>query len=439
MSKPVKRKAEGSILQFFIKQKKNSVTENNEPQPKLPVESIVPVEAPVPECEIAVSATTKTILLPNDISNFVKKSMSNAEKVERFKNIWTPPVTFTFPFSEQNKRKLKFQLRWFNSWKWLVYSSFEDGVFCKYCVFFNDSSSKNCLVKFCLEKFSNWNKAVETFNHHEKSTVHKLCVERSHDIFQIEERVVDSIHIQLDKNIKSQAAKNRMALEPIIETILFCGRQGLPLRGHRDSGPIELEDITSSQGNFRELLKYRCKTDENLKNHLELGAKNAQYVSPVIQNEVLEVNNKIILEVLVKKINKAGFFSIMADETADISTVEQLSICIRYFDDNSKTINEHFIQFVPITDCSGKGIADTILQKLVEWEIDITQCRGQGYDGASAMSGKFNGVQTHIREKIPSALYVHCSAHVLNLALAKSCTVSPIRNCIGTINYYVYT
>ena len=59
--------------------------------------------------------------------------------------------------------------------------------------------------------------------------------------------------------------------------------------------------------------------------------------------------------------------------------------------------------------------------------------RGQGYDGATAMSGRLNGAQAYIREIIPTALYVHCAAHSLNLAVSNSCDLSPVRNCMGTI------
>jgi hypothetical protein len=43
--------------------------------------------------------------------------------------------------------------------------------------------------------------------------------------------------------------------------------------------------------------------------------------------------------------------------------------------------------------------------------------RAQGYDGAASMSRIHRGVQARIRERIPTALYVHCNAHVLNLAI----------------------
>ena len=45
------------------------------------------------------------------------------------------------------------------------------------------------------------------------------------------------------------------------------------------------------------------------------------------------------------------------------------------------------------------------------------QCRDQGYDGAASMSGRHSGLQKLIKEHNPLTLYVHCTAHVLNLVL----------------------
>ena len=42
----------------------------------------------------------------------------------------------------------------------------------------------------------------------------------------------------LDEFRKNQVEDNRRKLIPIIETIKFCGRQGLALRGTSDSGLI---------------------------------------------------------------------------------------------------------------------------------------------------------------------------------------------------------
>ena len=42
---------------------------------------------------------------------------------------------------------------------------------------------------------------------------------------------------------------------------------------------------------------------------------------------------------------------------------------------------------------------------------------GQGYDGASNMSGAFNGLKTLIMNETKSTHFVHCFAHQLQLAL----------------------
>ncbi|KAL4141924.1 hypothetical protein QTP88_004470 [Uroleucon formosanum] len=100
---------------------------------------------------------------------------------------------------------------------------------------------------------------------------------------------------------------------------------------------------------------------------------------------------------------------------------------------NNYVLKEDFLQFVPVNSTTGQNLATVILVTLKNLGIKCDYLLGQGYDGAAAMSGNFKGVQSVIREVHPAALYVHCSAHSLNLALAHSSNIHHIRNCIGTI------
>jgi len=59
--------------------------------------------------------------------------------------------------------------------------------------------------------------------------------------------------------------------------------------------------------------------------------------------------------------------------------------------------------------------------------------REQGYDVAAAMSGTFNGVQAIILEEYPTAIYIHCVSHSLNLVLNDASKLQAVRNCIGLI------
>lgn len=49
------------------------------------------------------------------------------------------------------------------------------------------------------------------------------------------------------------------------------------------------------------------------------------------------------------------------------------------------------------------------------------------------MAGRIKGVQSVIKTKYPKALYVHCAAHSLNLAVSAASDLQPIRNCLGII------
>ena len=87
---------------------------------------------------------------------------------------------------------------------------------------------------------------------------------------------------------------------------------------------------------------------------------------------------------------------------------------------------------------TGKAIADAIVKSLHDMGFDIENLRGQGYDGASAMSSSIQGVNGRIREIAPLALYSHCKSHVLNLSIASSCKQMNIRNIMISVLNEVY-
>ena len=112
-------------------------------------------------------------------------------------------------------------------------------------------------------------------------------------------------------------------------------------------------------------------------------------------------------------------FSIMADEMKDCREMEQMSIVLRYFLHGS--VFESFIGFVHATDLTASGLCSELVSVLQRLGLDYkAKLVGQGYDGASVMSGKNAGVGKLLKNEASlylCALYVHCHAHRLNLAL----------------------
>ena len=92
-------------------------------------------------------------------------------------------------------------------------------------------------------------------------------------------------------------------------------------------------DLASNEnrGNFLELLHLRCKDIPWLAGKLNLQLKNrAQWTSPGVQNEILSIVTKIVLERVVCNVQESKHSSIIVEETSDISRTEQVAVCLRY-------------------------------------------------------------------------------------------------------------
>jgi len=69
--------------------------------------------------------------------------------------------------------------------------------------------------------------------------------------------------------------------------------------------------------------------------------------------------------------------------------------------------------FLGCHDQSAAGVSSLILEITDGKGLPLERCRGQGYDGASTMSG----VQKRILDIQPKAIYIHCAGHNLNHVL----------------------
>ncbi|KAH8019874.1 hypothetical protein HPB51_022975 [Rhipicephalus microplus] len=189
-------------------------------------------------------------------------------------------------------------------------------------------------------------------------------------------------------------------------------------------------------GNAQGRMRAKC-GDAALRAHMETSPANALYTSPKIQNELITLCGKIIQRKIVENVNSGSCFSVLADEATDISGTAHISLCVRYVGHDTSGVpilKEDFVDFVPVYDLTGKALASTILNSLRGHGFDLNLLCGQRYDGAASMSGHLNGVQAFIRQTAPETLYVHCSAHSLNLALLHACKLPSIRNCLGTVS-----
>ena len=200
----------------------------------------------------------------------------------------------------------------------------------------------------------------------------------------------------------------------------MCAQQGLALRGHGDN----MDDPNKNPGNFRVLVNLVSKHDDVVRKRLVDGPRNATFLGHAIQNELIDVMAGKVIEKIQEELSQAVYYTLIADETKDISKKEQLSIVLRYV--HCGIVHERFVEYVHATELDAASLTDSILRIVSQMQLSIDRCVSQCYDGASVMSGSCSGVSTRIKELNPKAVYIHCCAHRLNLALVDTVKSIPV-------------
>lgn len=324
-----------------------------------------------------------------------------------------------------------------NDRPWLVYSSHLDGAFCVQCVLFCDYAKRQQLKALVNAPFKRWSRYSNTIGIHDAKGYHIDAVAQAKAFINTVKHPASKVTNMLDQRKLSNISSNRALLSHLIKAIVYLTKQGLALRGHDET------TASNNRGNYLELLYLMSQYSPVIKAHLEKHEKksNATYLSPQSQNELIDVIGKECIRAnIVEDIQKARFFSILCDESSSTRT-EYMSLVIRYVSLKDNSIREEFLGFHPVTKCTGQILGTHILDRIASLGLDISCCRGQGYDGAAAMSSDRCGVQAAVKEAEPKAAYLHCASHCLNLVISHSCKLPTIRNVndkISAVNTLFY-
>jgi len=252
-----------------------------------------------------------------------------------------------------------------------------------------------------------------------------------------------AVRFKLNKDIQSilnrdfmakraqQVEIRRQILKRLIDIVLFIGRQGIPYRGKHEAAH-SLTDNSLNHGNFLELVKLVAKYDTILGQHVDksvtLSKKNKNKKGRGCMVTFLSkhfVNEKLIKSIgaaiqgkIVEEIVECKKFSIMIDSTQDVSTMDQLAICVRYIFNG--IVQERLLSLVICKDSSGIALFKLLEDNLKLHGLlleDIVAC---SFDGAANMKGIYHGLQAYLKKVNPDIVYTHCMGHVLNLVMSES-------------------
>ena len=329
------------------------------------------------------------------------------------------PTNVDFPVTYYSGKPRSFNPAWFKSYSWLEYSVKFNACFCYPCRLFGSEcgfSTSRPEQTFTRTGFKDWKHATGKngiLSSHSNCHAHKEAVVAWKQ-YSLNSQKGTLISEQLGSARAEQIKQNRHYLKSVAEVVLLCSVQEIALRGHRESS------ASKNRGNFLEILQLLAHHDPVIEHRLSDGPRNAAYTSPDIQNTLLRIMGNTVRKHICLAVQKAGVFSILADESKDCSKREQMAIVVRYVDADSATVFERFLTYVEATSLDAESLSAYILDTLKQHNLDPENIVSQGYDGASVMSGHCAGVQQRIKEIAPHATYVHCYAHCLNLVLVDS-------------------
>ena len=276
------------------------------------------------------------------------------------------PRNLSFPLKSYGNRNRSFQSGWFDRHPWLHYVESLDAVFCHTCIkavasnLISSGSADNVFTRY---GYNNWKSATEKnkgSRKHEASASHKEAVARYISILA---EVIGDVGELLCNQHAEEKMKSRKVLLAILGNIRYLARQALPLRGNWN-----FETGSEENSNFYQLLKLRAEEKSEILDWLR--RKDDKYTSPVIQNEILEAIALCMLCKTSQNIQNATFFTIMVDETADISNKEQLVLCICWVDGNF-SVHEDFIAMYPSERTTADHVVAVLKNCLISMHLRI--------------------------------------------------------------------
>lgn len=236
---------------------------------------------------------------------------------------------------------------------------------------------------------------------HENSASHKISLTQW---TETELRLKGGLTIdsQEQKLIQKESLRWNNVLLRLMNVTLYLAENNMAFRGSLD------KLYTPDEGKFLGLVQLLAKFDPIMEDHLKMAVNGDiadHYCGKNIQNELIEIMSSKVKMEIVSRTKKSKYFTIIADCTPDISHTEQLSLVLRFVDitDLKVSVKEIFITFLKVDETTGVGLSDTILNELSSCGLNLTNCRGQGYDNGANMKGKQNGVQARNSQQNPLA------------------------------------
>lgn len=157
--------------------------------------------------------------------------------------------------------------------------------------------------------------------------------------------------------------------------------------------------------------------DSNIAKAVNMRATKASYL---IQ-EGIAYHEKMEISDICRKVK----FSLIIDESTDISVSQVLAIVIRYFDIQRGDVVDNLLDTVSVENGTAEGLYESVKRTFNEKGIPMCNIIGFGSDNCSTMMGNKSGFQALLKKDVPSLFVMGCVCHSFALCASHAVKVLP--------------
>ncbi|XP_042209606.1 zinc finger MYM-type protein 1-like [Homarus americanus] len=288
---------------------------------------------------------------------------------------------------------------------WLCFSPANGRVYCFFCKLMGVSRSQ-----FTSDGFCDW-------KHANRLVVHEQSKDHIQAVLSAASRAkgAGGIDSKLTTHVGQIEQYLCSLLKRLISVLKFICERGRALRGD--------DEVIGSphNGNYLGLLELLAEYDDFLRQHIQnhanrgTGHTNYLYLSSTICEEIVRLMGNEVLNEIISRIKLSKYYSISLDSTPDEGHIDELTLIIRFMEHDTPV--ERFVKFLPIEGHKAQEMFKGLLKFFADNDIDIQNCRGQSYDNATSMSGRYNGLQAKVVAENHHAIWIPCAASTHRYAI----------------------
>ncbi|XP_017481522.1 PREDICTED: zinc finger protein 862-like [Rhagoletis zephyria] len=257
---------------------------------------------------------------------------------------------------DEQKFKRKFRVEWFQQFDWV-----RDKNGCAFCI----ACDKTILNHLTHLK------------NHEKTTFHVVNLERKKK------------QLSIDKFLGPEHQKfQQQVRDAELTLVMFLITHNLPFL---------LMDYLPG-------LLTECCPDSNIAKNIKCGRTKSVQLTEFLSN----LASKNIVNYL-----KQNKFSLIVDETTDVSMKKCLVLVARYVD-SVHVVHDRFLAMIELAQADAQTIFFAIKEFFRKYSIPLQNIIGLATDGASVMAGEIGGLKTLLKMEA-DIFYLKCTCHSLHL------------------------